>query len=238
MNIVIDIETIPDQSENAIQEIMKDLKVKSPDLTKPKLIDALELGADGKFKTVPELKELWIERFGDDAKYEQAEAKWLKTSFDGGYGEIICICCDIDGSLGIFANKNGEKKMLEDFWFAVSEYTQAPYFVAHNAKFDIPFLWHRSVINGVVTPKHFKAHGRHDSNYYCTMEAWSGFNGKIKLDSLAKILNLGSKTEGMDGSQVWPEYRKGNINKIVDYCVDDVKLTRAIFDRMTKMSGA
>ena len=95
--VTIDIETIPDQSENAIADIAEHLTVKAPDLTKPKLIDALELGSDGKFKTAPELKEMWVDRFGEQAKQEQAEAKWLKTSFDGGCGQICCICMDIDG---------------------------------------------------------------------------------------------------------------------------------------------
>ena len=105
--------------------------------------------------------------------------------------------------------------------------------VFHNAKFDIPFIWHRSVINQVEPSKFFKPHGRHNSDHFCTMEGWAGFGGKISLNNLAKILDLGAKTEGMDGSQVCPEYEKGNIKKIADYCLDDVRLTRKIYNKLT-----
>ena len=93
--IVVDIETLPNQDKGAIAKIAETLIVKAPDLTKPKLIDLVE-GGD-KFKSVAELKEMWLEQFGANAKIEQATAKWLKTSFDGGYGQICCICVDDDG---------------------------------------------------------------------------------------------------------------------------------------------
>lgn len=230
--IIIDIETIPNQAQDAVEQIAKNLTVKAPDLTKPKLIDALNLGTDGKFKTVPELKEMWLERFSEQAKQEQAEAKWLKTSFDGGYGQICCICTDDNGRERTYTDESGEAALLADFWSDVGSHYQSN-LVAHNAKFDLPFLYHRSVVNQIKPSNFFKAHGRHDQDYYCTMEAWAGFNGKISLNNLASILDLGQKTEGMDGSQVWPEYQKGNIRKIADYCMDDVRLTKRVYEKLT-----
>ena len=215
MNIVIDIETIPDQSPAAKQEIAETIKHPAQ-MKKQETINDWHYG-NGKYA---------------GEKDKAIDEKYLKTSFDGGYGEIICICVDIDGDKGIFSNKKGEQNMLIDFWDAIETATPAPYFIAHNAKFDLPFLWHRSIVNSVST-KGFSPHGRHNSNHYCTMEAWAGFNGKIGLDRLAKILGFPGKTEGMDGSQVWPEYQKGNLNKIIDYCMDDVQLTKHIFERMT-----
>jgi len=237
MQIVIDIETIPDQTPGAVEKIAETLTVKAPDLTKPKLIEALNLGGDGKFKTVPELKEMWVEEFGVAAKLEQANAKWLKTSFDGGRGQIACICMDFidDDSTFEIANED-ERELLGGFWAVIRRRTELPYFIAHNAKFDLPFLWHRSVINGANPGVTFNPHGRHGSNHFCTMEAWAGFNGRISLNNLADILGEGSKTEGMDGSQVWPEYQKGNIDKIVGYCADDVALTSRIYKRLKFMS--
>jgi len=93
MNVFIDIETIPDTSETAINDILETIEVKAPALTKPKLIDALELDQkNDKFKTVDELKELWVEKFGEKEKLIQAEQQLRKTSFDGAKGEICCIC--------------------------------------------------------------------------------------------------------------------------------------------------
>ena len=236
MQITIDVETIPDQTPGAVEKITETLTVKAPDLTKPKLIEALNLDPSvAKFKTVPELKEVWIAEFGEAAKLEQANAKWLKTSFDGGRGQICSICIDIIDEDIQISFDGPEDNILTQFWNTVQEKTQLPYFIAHNAKFDLPFLWHRSVINGVNPGVTFNPHGRHGSNHFCTMEAWAGFNGRISLNNLADILGEGSKTEGMDGSQVWPEYQKGNIDKIVGYCADDVALTSRIYKRLKFM---
>ena len=235
MNIVIDIETIPDQSAGAVELIAKDLEVKAPDLLKPKLVEALGLGDDGKFKTVPELKAMWVDKFGKAEKLNQAKAKWLKTSFDGAYGQICCVCADVGGEPITVTNAVREKDMLAVLWSEISRLTNGrePYFVAHNAKFDLPFLYHRSVINGVKPVRGFKPHGKHGYNHFCTMEGWAGFNGKIGLDRLAGILGEGSKTESMSGADVWPEYQKGNIDKIASYCRDDVMLTKKVFERLT-----
>ena len=232
MNIVVDIETIPDQTEGAVERIMEDLVVKAPDVTKPVLIEALKLGDQGKYKTVPELKSLWLEEFGVSAKREQAEAKWLKTSFDGAYGQICCIAFGTHTGTQTFFNKD-ERELLLNFWDEIGRIGRPPYFIAHNAKFDLPFIYHRSVINDIPTDTSFKPHGRHGQNHFCTMEAWAGFGGKIGLGRLGGILGLGGKTEGMSGAEVWPEYQKGNITKIADYCKDDVDLTSKIYNRLT-----
>lgn len=238
MHIVIDIETIPDQSEGALERMAADFTAKAPDLLKPQLIDALDLGDNGKFKTVPELKAMWIEKFGEEAKLEQAKEKWLKTSFDGAYGQICCICFDADNKNYSIVNED-EKQLLIDFWHSIERALNGrpPYFIAHNAKFDLPFLYHRSVINNVEPWGEFRPHGKHGYDYYCTMTAWAGFGGKIGLDRLAGILGLGSKTEGMSGAEVWPEYQKGNIAKIIDYCRDDVALTKKVYERLTFSGG-
>ena len=215
-NIIIDLETIPNQSESAINLIASEIKAPAQ-MKVQKTIDDWHSGS-GKY---------------EGAKEKAIQEQYLKTSFDGGYGQICCIGVDIDGHEHCLVDAGNEDQMLAAFWDMIGCDVTSPYFIAHNAKFDLPFLWHRSIINGVAPHKFFKAYGRHNSDYYCTMEAWAGFNGKIGLDRLAKILGLGSKTEGMDGSQVWPEYQKGNIKKISDYCLDDVRLTKAIYERLT-----
>ena len=234
--LVIDIETIPDQTPNAIDDIAKDFEVKSPDLTKPKLIDALELDpATAKFKTVPELKEMWLDKFAGQAKVEQAKEKWLKTSFDGGRGQICEICISNDDFEKSYTDKDYESEadMLKAMWYDISEefYGRCPTLVAHNAKFDLPFVYHRCVVNKVNPVIGFKPHGRHDSDYFCTMEAWAGFGGKISLNRLASYLGINGK-DGMTGADVWPEYQKGNHEKISEYCRDDARITKQIYKRL------
>ena len=213
MTIIIDIETLPNQSATAQAEI--GANIKPPAQMK-------------KAETIQE----WLNGTGkyEGAKDAAINDQYLKTSFDGGYGSICCICVDDNGKERTYTDESGEAALLADFWNDLR--TDSPYFVAHNAKFDLPFIWHRSVVLQIQPSKFFKVHGRHNSDHFCTMEAWAGFNGKISLNNLSKILGLGQKTEGMDGSQVWPEYQKGNIKKIAEYCMDDVRLTKAIHNKL------
>jgi len=230
MEIVIDIETIPDQSEGAIERFMGD-PVKCPFDTKAAIGESIGLSAgDYKFIGKEDLKQRWIDEKGQEAAKEQAYQKWLKTSFDGSYGEVCCICIHVNGYKTFLGN---EKEILVALWEVVSSLKRPPYFIAHNAKFDLPFLWKRSVINGIKPASGFNPYGRNGTDFYCTMESWAGFNGRIGLDNLAKVFSIHGKMEGMTGADVWPEYKKGNIAKIAEYCRDDVKTTKEIYEKLT-----
>ncbi len=236
MDIVIDIETLPDQSENAIQKYAEGLNVKCNLATKDDIGKALGLDAQTvKFTSRGDLEAQWVERFAKEAIEAQAREKWLKTSFDGGYGKILCIGYATDDKSVYCMTDADEKFLLMEFWGVVGMMCQGkpPYFIAHNAKFDLPFLWHRSVVNGVQPNRYFKAHGRHGTDHYCTSEAWAGYGNRISLSNLSKILGLEGKAEGMTGADVWPEYQKGNIEKIVTYCKQDVLTTYQIYKRLT-----
>ena len=236
MNIVIDIETIPDQSPDALGRLMDDsIKVTCPHKTKADIGSDLGLKeSEYKFIGAEDLKQKWIDEKGAEAKKLQAQDRWLKTSFDGAYGQICCICISVNDHTYTFSLAC-EGQLLIEFWSQVELLAKGrePMFIAHNARFDLPFLYHRSVVKGVKPVRGFKPHGRHGQSHYCTMEAWAGYNGKIGLDRLAGILGLGSKTEGMSGADVWPEYQKGNIDKIANYCEQDVLLTSKIYKRLT-----
>lgn len=229
MKIFIDIETIPDQSENAIDRIKKDIKVSVPsDLTKPKLMAALD--CDDKYKTVAELKDMWIEKFGEEQKSIQATEKWLKTSFDGTYGQIVCICARTEKGRMFESCLGDEREILLSFskWLAFIGVTH-PEYVAHNKKFDLPFLFHRFVING-VSPLH--SFDPHSKRHYCTMEAWAGYGGKISMDRLAGVLGLQGKTEGMCGADVYPAFCEGRLDDIKKYCAQDVEVLHNIYNKI------
>lgn len=236
MQVFIDIETIPNQDKLAISKIAEDLEVKAPsNYNKPDYLKDLNLDDQGKYKTIPELKDLWVKEFSESKKIEQAEDKWLKSSFNGSEGELCCVgisTCDsevvtyVGSELDILSGVNDFVSHMSPLLIEKPK----PIFIAHNKAFDLPFLFKRMVINKVEPSFKFNPY---DRAHICTMELWEGFNGKVSLNSLAKTLGLGGKFKGMDGSQVWPEFKAGNIGKIAEYCKDDVRLLKSIYNTIT-----
>ncbi len=237
-NVFIDIETLPQEGvlPEYVEQAVQNIKVPS-DMTKPKLIKALELGDDAKYTTVAELKEQWVNRFGVEQSVKQGEAEWRKTSFDGAKGSICVICAAIeDQPVEIFSTElMTEQEMLEAFWLWMKSKIGALSwrFVAHNAKFDLPFLFHRCVINS-VKPMPYHPHGRNGQHYYCTMETWAGYNNRISMDNLAKALGIHGKGD-MDGSKVYDTWKE-DPKKVVEYCADDIRMLREIYNRMEFVS--
>lgn len=236
INVFIDLETLPEP--NAINSYIEAVKgnIKAPkELTKPKLIEALGLGDQGKYKTVPELQELWVSKFGAEQEKVQGEQDWRKTSFNGAKGQICVIGVKVEGDKFGTAfyqdDQFSEREILSKFWawLDLSVGNHQWRFVAHNAKFDLPFLFHRSVINQ-VKPLRYNPHGRHGQYHYCTMEAWSGFGGKISMDNLASALGIEGKGD-MDGSKVYDTWQT-DPQKVIDYCLDDVHMLEQIYNRL------
>ena len=218
MNVFIDIETIPDQREGALDKFIK------------------EVSAPAQYKK-PESIEKWI---ADNGKKE-GENKWLKTSFDGAKGQICCICYAIDdGEVKRFyvesvGAENGllnhfNSQLREDL--SLRDATLTPYFIGHYIKgFDLPFLFKRMVINDVEPQFKLKAFGRHGVDFYDTMEAWEGFKGSISLDNLAKALGFNAK-HNITGADVWPMFKDKRYQDISNYCVDDVEAVRKVYNKL------
>ena len=65
MNVFLDIETVPDQSENALEKFIDNIVVKCPHKTKDLIGKDLGLSAnDIKFTGKNDLELMWIEKFG------------------------------------------------------------------------------------------------------------------------------------------------------------------------------
>ena len=185
-------------------------------------------------------------------KVEKTIAKWeveqrpqaeedavSKTSFSPLFGEIIVIGFAIeDGE--VFSIRRikyeSEREMLIRFWVELDELigkANLITWIGHNVtSFDIPFLYNRCMINNVKPislPRNPKAWSKQvfDTLY----EVMGNNTAGGTLDTISTILGLGGKG-GMDGSQVWPEYQKGNIDKIADYCRSDVHQAREIYKRI------
>jgi len=252
MDIYIDIETLRSPEEHRLQ-ILEDTKAnfKAPStLTKGQaaadlgLTDAKEI----KFISKDDMIARWEKELAASKSGEVSQALWEKTSFNPDVAPIACICISfyIDDQL-INSNFdlisfNSEKSMLQEFHDCIDLLCSAngvqitkPNFIGHYiTKFDLPFIWKRSVINNVETCKGVKWNdAKHGYGCYDTMTAWAGYGNSISADNLCKILNIKGKTEGMDGSLVYDTWQT-DPQKVIDYCHDDVAMVKEIHQRLIK----
>ena len=224
MLLTLDIETLPTTDADLIAEF------------------SYSITAPAQYKKPDSIAE-WMAQNKDDALKERV----AKTSFDGLYGSIACICYAFDdGEVHAIDSREGEKLMLERFYTHVFDQASVSYhdgvtyipmtIVGHNvAGFDLPFLKHRSIIHSVKPIRQLLSAMNAKAWDKCiadTMLMWSSDREKrVSMDKLCKVFGIMGKN-GFDGSMVadtWPS----NPQKVIDYCADDVKRTRAIYKRLT-----
>ena len=160
-----------------------------------------------------------------------------KTSFDGLYGRIACIAWAVDdGEIHATGSDDSEREVIEKFYDYISFDIIAASFCGHNLHaFDLPFLKHRSIILGIQPPSMLlnamgaKPWGSEVSD---TMLMWSqDKQKKVSMDKLCRVLGIDGKGD-FDGSMV-AETWLTDPQKVIDYCVDDVRRTREIYKRLT-----
>jgi len=116
-------------------------------------------------------------------------------------------------------------------------------FVGHNIKkFDLQILFVKSIkynlplLGELVHPARLRFN---NGKSYDIMEVWGGADTQnyVSLDTVANTIGIQGK-KGMDGSMVYPKFKEGKIDEIIQYQKDDVILTRAVFKRMKNIIGA
>jgi predicted PolB exonuclease-like 3'-5' exonuclease len=145
--------------------------------------------------------------------------------------------------------QDGERDLVQRFFDGIEKYT--PQLVSWNGSgFDLPVLHYRALFHGIAgccywdtgeDNKDFKwnnylsrFHNRHTD----LMDVLAGYQNRAwaPLDEIAQLCGLPGKL-GMDGSQVWPAYRRGEIGAIRDYCETDVANTYVLFLRFQMIRG-
>lgn len=162
------------------------------------------------------------------------EQLFLETGFDGTFGRICCIGYLKESDSGIEKGvlKGDEKELLKAFWDIARD---AQLFIGHNVlEFDLPFIYQRSMIQQVRPSQNLNFAKYRNNPIYDTMKEWTkwAYNAGPKLDTLAKVLNLPTSKDAMDGSQVWPYFQSGRLKEICAYCMKDVVLTRQVYYKM------
>lgn len=220
-SIVFDIETIPAQAPWVREELKAAVK------------------APGQFK-----KQDSIDQWLAENRDKEADEAWLKTSFDGGLGQIVCIGFAINDDAPISYTAPdltlaAERKIIEDFFCVLTDaydggHGLKPLLIGHNhVAFDIPFVWKRAIVHGIKPPPWFPRNPKPwADSVFDTSSQWAGDRDRISMDRLCKILGIPGK-DGMSGADVWPAIQRGEFDKVAIYCRDDVTRTRAMWQRMT-----
>lgn len=255
LEITLDLETIPSQDPTLLDAIRADLKdnFKAPsDMTKERACRELGMTdpSEVKFTSKESAIEKWVARFRDEKLEETAQETLKKTSFDGAKGQICVFGVSIDGREPApvwFPNwqdaDNERRVIVETFDYIADSFSACnmrnPLFIGHNiAAFDLPFLFKRCVILGIKPPAVVLSAMRAkpwDDCIFDTMKRWDAQNS-IKLDALCKALGLPGKTEGIDGSMVWPMVQNNEIGLVAAYCMDDIDAAYRAYRKMTFQS--
>jgi hypothetical protein len=168
--------------------------------------------------------------------------------------KVVAVSCALrerDGiriwSLG--TAQDGEREIVQRFFDGIEKYT--PQLVSWNGSgFDLPVLHYRALIHGIAGccywdqgdgDREFKFNNylsRFHTRHIDLMDVLAGYVNRAwaPLDEVAQLCGLPGKL-GMDGSQVYGAWKRGEIDAIRNYCETDVANTYALFQRFQMIRG-
>jgi len=154
---------------------------------------------------------------------------------------VSCVLRDDEGVrvFSVGEPDTGEKETIQRFFEGINRYK--PQIVSWNGRgFDMPVLASRGLVHGVTAEAFWNNNytNRFQDRHVDVMDVLSlyGFRG-ASLDDMARLAGFPGKI-GMEGSEVWPAYQKGEIRGLRDYCEADVANTYLLYLRFQMMRGA
>jgi hypothetical protein len=138
-------------------------------------------------------------------------------------------------------NEQEEAQALGDFLVLMSDFdVECDEIVGHNIiGFDLPFIFQRCLANNIAV-KPFVNLGEYNvRGVFDTMRGWwLGGRQRVGLDDVAWALGFeSSKTSEVEGSKVFDLYQAGKLAEIREYNLNDVRVTRKVYERMIACFG-
>ncbi len=169
------------------------------------------------------------------------------------FARVVCIGMGIFTKQGTFRlhaiHHEEEERILREFKALLDKHyheVEHSWICGHNIReFDIPFLCRRMLIHGIRLPNILSLSGKKAwqvPQLIDTMDMWKFGDQKhfVSLDLLATVLSIPSpKDKGISGKDVAHVFwREKDIDRIVAYCLRDVKTTAKIYLRLSQRTAS
>ncbi|MGD9882674.1 MAG: ribonuclease H-like domain-containing protein [Reyranella sp.] len=171
---------------------------------------------------------------------------------------IVCIGAlyaerDAEGPFDVRAigarhiGEKDERNLVDSFLDSLPGYDRGmgPVLVSFNGGgFDLPVLRYRAMALGVTAPALFGRYGRdywyrygRDHFDLCDLVSGFGASSRPSLNEMAALLDVPSKLQGMEGSQVEAFVQAGRLDDVASYCLGDVITTFRLLLRFALVRG-
>ena len=138
-------------------------------------------------------------------------------------------------------NEQEEAQALSDFLALMSDFDlECDEIVGHNIiGFDLPFIFQRCLVNNISVRPPVNLGEYNVRGVFDTMRGWwLGGRNRVGLDDIAWALGLeSSKTANVEGSKVFELYQAGKLLEIREYNLNDVRVTRKVYERLIACFG-
>ena len=139
-------------------------------------------------------------------------------------------------------NEQAEARLLTDFLRLMSDFdVECDEIVGHNIiEFDLPFIFQRCVTRNIRVRPFVSLSDYNVRGVIDTMRLWccGDRRGRASLDDIAWALGIeSSKTEDVEGSRIFELYQAGRLGEIREYNLNDVRVTRKVYERMVACFG-
>ncbi|HSK63786.1 MAG TPA: ribonuclease H-like domain-containing protein, partial [Pyrinomonadaceae bacterium] len=134
-----------------------------------------------------------------------------------------------------------EKTALQNFVHFMKDFDpDCDELVGHNIiGFDLPFIFQRCLVHSIQVRPFVNLGEYNVRGVFDTMHRWwLGAKRHVSLDDVAWALGIeSSKTSEVEGSKVFDLYQAGKLDLIREYNLNDVRVTRKVYERMVASFG-